>query len=100
MNINFQYHEVTASSRLEGLITEKLEKLEAKYDFIVDADVYFKKKNSSDPEDQKICSVRLNTPGPVVFAESSASSFEASVAKVATELRTQLQKRKDRMKTH
>lgn len=100
MNINFQYQEVAASARLEGLITERLEKLENKYDFIVDADVYFKKKNSSNPEERKICSVRLNTPGPVIFAESTTSTFEASVAKVVAELRTQLQKRKDKMQSH
>lgn len=100
MNINFQYQEVAASARLEGLITARLEKLENKYDFIVDADVYFKKKNSSNPEERKVCSVRLNTPGPVIFAESTTSTFEASVAKVVTELRTQLQKRKDKMQSH
>lgn len=99
MNINFQYHEVSGSARLETMLSEKLEKLEKKYDFIVDADVYFKKENASDPDGRKICSVRLNTPGPVVFAESSTSAFEASVAKVVTELRSQLQKRKDKMKT-
>lgn len=100
MNINFQYQEVAASARLEGLITEKLEKLESKYDFIVDADVYFKKNNASNPDDSKVCSVRLNTPGPVVFAESTTNTFEASVAKVVSELRTQLQKRKDKMRSH
>ncbi|HAV53723.1 MAG TPA: 30S ribosomal protein S30, partial [Aequorivita sp.] len=30
----------------------------------------------------------------------STASFEASVAKVITELRSQLQKRKEKMKTH
>ncbi len=100
MNINFEYHDVAASQRLEGFLTERLEKLENKYDFIVNADVYFKKENSSNPETGKVCSVRLNTPGPVIFAETSAATFEAAVAKVVTELRSQLQKRKDKMKTH
>lgn len=100
MNINFQYHEVAASQRLEGMIAEKLGKLESKYDFIVDADVYFKKENAKDPDGRKICSVRLNTPGPVVFAESSTNTFEASIAKVVTDLRSQLQKRKDKMQSH
>jgi len=43
MNIHFEYHEVAASQRLEEFLTERLEKLEGKYDFIVSADVYFKK---------------------------------------------------------
>lgn len=100
MNINFEYHDVTASPRLEEFISEKINKLENKYDFIISADVYFKKENSTNPEIGKVCSVRLATPGPTVFAESSTATFEASVAKVITELRSQLQKRKDKMKLH
>lgn len=100
MNIHFEYHEVSASPRLEGFLAERLEKLETKYDFITSADVFFKKENSSNPEAGKICSVRLNTPGPIIFAESSTATFEASIAKVISELRTQLQKRKDKMKSH
>jgi len=97
MNINFEYHEVAASARLEALIAEKLGKLEGKYDSIVNADVYFKKENTSNPENGKICSVRLNMPGPDIFAEASNAAFEASIAKVISELRSQLQKRKDKL---
>lgn len=100
MNINFEYHEVAASPRLEAFVSEKLNKLEGKYDAIVSADVYFKKENSSNPELGKICSVRLAMPGPTIFAETSSGSFEASVAKVITELRSQLQKRKEKLNTH
>lgn len=99
MNINFQYHDISASPRLEGFITEKLEKLESKYDFIVHADVYFKKGNSSEPDGRKVCSVRLNTPGDTIFAETSNNTFEASVAKIIPELRAQLQKKKEKMNT-
>lgn len=100
MNVHFEYHDVAASSRLEGLISEKLNKLENKYDFIVSADVYFKKENANNPEMSKVCSVRLGTPGPTIFAETSSETFEASVAKVITELKSQLQKRKEKMKSH
>jgi putative sigma-54 modulation protein len=100
MKINFEYHEVAASQRLEGFVTERLNKIEAKYDSIIASDVYFKKENSSNPEIGKICSVRLSIPGSTIFAESSTASFEASVAKVITELRSQLQKRKEKLKAH
>jgi len=85
---------------LEAFITEKLNKLEGKYDDIVGTDVYFKKENTSNPEEGKICTVRLSMPGPDIFAETSSASFEASVAKVITELRSQLQKRKEKLKAH
>ncbi|SRX73787.1 ribosome hibernation-promoting factor, HPF/YfiA family [Aequorivita antarctica] len=100
MNINFEYHEVAASPRLEAFVAEKLNKLESKYDAIVSADVYFKKENTTNPEIGKICSVRLGMPGPTIFAETSTASFEASVAKVITELRSQLQKRKEKLNAH
>lgn len=100
MNINFEYHEVAASPRLEAIVAEKLNKLENKYDAIVGADVYFKKENTSNPEVGKICSIRLAMPGPTIFAETSSNSFEASMAKVTTELRSQLQKRKEKLKSH
>ncbi len=100
MNINFEYHEIAASPRLEAFAAEKLNKLESKYDFIISADVYFKKENTSSPENGKICSVRLSLPGPSIFAETSTASLEASISKVVTELKVQLQKRKEKMKTH
>jgi putative sigma-54 modulation protein len=100
MKINFEYHEVAASQRLEDFVTERLNKIETKYDSIISGDVYFKKENSSNPEIGKICSVRLSMPGTTIFAESSTASFEASVAKVTTELRSQLQKRKEKLKAH
>ncbi|SRX56194.1 ribosome hibernation-promoting factor, HPF/YfiA family [Aequorivita sp. CIP111184] len=100
MNINFEYHEVAGSPRLEAFVAEKLNKLENKYDAIVSADVYFKKENTSNPELGKICSIRLAMPGPTIFAETSLGSFEASVAKVITELRSQLQKRKEKLNSH
>lgn len=100
MKINFEYHEVAGSQRLEAFAAERLNKLETKYDSIISGDVYFKKENSSNPELGKICSVRLSMPGPTIFSEASSASFEASVAKVITELRTQLQKRKEKLNSH
>lgn len=100
MKINFEYHDVTASERLEAFISERLNKLETKYDSIISGDVYFKIQNSTNPEIGKICSVRLSMPGSTIFAEASTSTFEASVAKVITELRSQLQKRKEKLKAH
>jgi putative sigma-54 modulation protein len=100
MNVNFEYHDVSASDRLEILAGQKLLKLEQKYDFIVSADVYFKKENKSGNDDGKICKVRIGTPGPTLFAEDSAREFEMSIAGVMDNLKKQLQKRKDKMQAH
>ncbi len=100
MNVNFEYHEVSASPRLEAMVTEKLNKLEGKYDFIVKADCYFTLEKTSSPETGMHCKIRLDIPGPTLFSEESTGSFEASIAKTVSELDTQLRKRKDKMKSH
>lgn len=100
MNINFEYHNVKASNRLEILAADKLSKLEDKYDFMVSSDVYFKKENASAGSSGTTCSIRINTPGPTLFAESSVASFEASIAGAIDNLKRQLQKRKDKMQAH
>ncbi len=97
MNINFEYHNVKASNRLEILAAEKLSKLEEKYDFIVSTDVYMKKEKTSNDNSGNICKIRIGTPGPTLFAESSLGGFEASIAAATDNLKRQLQKRKDKM---
>ena len=100
MTINFEYDDVKASARLEELATKKLEKLEDKYDFIMRADVFFKKENTSTPDTGLICNIRLSAPGPRLFAESNNAKFEVSIAASVDELERQLEKRKGKMKTH
>ena len=100
MNINFEYHDVKASPRLEEMIAKKLGKLEDKYDFIVRADVFFKKENTSTAEKGLICGVRLSAPGPLLFSESNSAKFEMSIASVMDDLERQLEKRKGKLKAH
>lgn len=100
MDINFEYHDVKASQRLEELATEKVNKLLDKFDFIVRADVFFKAENTSDHKKGKVCNIRLSIPGPRLFAESSRASFEAAIAEAAAELDIQLRKRKGKMRAH
>ncbi len=100
MNINFEYKDVAASKRLEQLATEKLEKLENKYDFIVAADVYFKSENTSGKDTGKVVEIRLNVPGTTLFSSTNSTSFEASIAKAVSEVQGQVQKRKEKMQAH
>lgn len=97
MNINFEYHNVAASDRLEIYTSTKLDKLFKRYDFVVNADVYFKLNNTSTANEGKVCQVRLGTPGQTLFTEASNAKFEASVNEVTKELETQLKRRKDKL---
>ena len=100
MDINFEYHDVKASQRLEILAGGKVNKLLDKYDFIIRADIFFKSEKSSDHEKGKICNIRLSIPGPRLFAEASRSSFEAAIAEATEDLEIQLRKRKGKMRAH
>ncbi len=99
MNIIFEYHNVSASARLEEFAGKHINKLADKYDFIVRADVFFKTENTSDEDRGKICKIRLSAPGPRLFANASHDSFEASVKESVGDLERQLRKRKEKFRS-
>jgi putative sigma-54 modulation protein len=99
MEAIFQFVQLTKSERLEELTQKKLDKLEIKYDWIIRADVFFKKQDGMDPKGF-ICNIKLSVPGPQVYAESNETSFEAAMAETVSDLDRQLSKRKAQMNTH
>ncbi|MAN26583.1 MULTISPECIES: ribosome hibernation-promoting factor, HPF/YfiA family [Mesonia] len=100
MDTNFNYVHVSASERLEEFTKEKLNKLKERFDFIVSADVYFKTENSSIKEEGRIAEIQLSVPGPQIFASANQENFDMAVNKTISELKTQLQKKKEKMQTH
>ncbi len=100
MNITFEYDGVKASERLEELIIKKLNKIESKFDFIVQARVFLRTQTTSSPLSGKICKIQLSVPGPQLFAESNSKSFEMSVQEAIADLERQLSKKKEKMKAH
>ncbi|MEP0212372.1 MAG: ribosome-associated translation inhibitor RaiA [Cellulophaga sp.] len=96
MQIIYEYHDVTASSRLEAIAKEKLDNLHKKFNFVHRADVFFKVQNRSDDQEQ-ICDIRLSMPGPRIFASTNADNFEAAIAETVRDLEHQLNKTKDKM---
>lgn len=98
MTVNFQYVDVDVSESLSAFTEEKLEKLFNRYEFIVGADVFFK-KDSNEPEKSKICNIRLSLPGPLLFATSNEKQYEVAVRETISDLERQLKKRKEVYKT-
>ncbi len=98
MDARFQYVKIEKSENLEAFTQKKLDKLESKYDFIVSAEVHFKRHEVEDPTGY-ICNINLSIPGPQIFAEANKESYEAAVAQSIKELDRQLEKRKAKMKT-
>ncbi|WP_299667321.1 ribosome-associated translation inhibitor RaiA [uncultured Polaribacter sp.] len=100
MNINFEYHDVEASDRLEALAKEKLENLYTKFQMIVRADVFFKTENTSSTQTGMICNIRLSVPGPRLFAEASHDNFVSSIHESVKDLDRQLTKKKGKMTSY
>lgn len=99
MEAIFQFVQLSKSERLEELTQKKLDKLEIKFDWIIRADVFFKKQDGEEPKGF-ICNIKLSVPGNQIFAESNENSFEAAMAETVRDLDRQLDKRKAQMTTH
>lgn len=99
MTINIQYVQMPTSESMSAIVTNKLNKLSNKYDWIIKADVFFKLEN--DPSGSgKICEIQLSAPGPRLFAKSSEDNFEKAAANTIKELENQLRKRKETFKKY
>jgi putative sigma-54 modulation protein len=93
MTINIQYLHMPTSEAMNELLTQKLEKLSSKYDWILSTDVYFKLTNDSSGKN-KVCEMKMEVPGPRIFASSTEDNFEKAAAETLKDLERQLKKRK------
>lgn len=100
MDINFNYVHVTASERLEDFTNKKLEKLKQRYDWIVRAEVFIKKENTSTQDKGMICEIKISAPGANLFSSANEKNFEAAIAASVDDMKRQLEKKKDKMITH
>ena len=82
-----------ADQKLEEFITEKLEKLCAKYSDVISAEVTLKLDNTDTPEN-KIADVRLVLRGDDLYASKQSKTFEESIDTSIDALKKQLEKYK------
>ena len=99
MKLNIQFVQTAQRRLVEKLVTDKLENLGQKFDWIIGADVFFKEEKDTYGKG-KICDIRLSLPGPRIFASSDEEGFEESVAETIRDLEIQLKKRKAEMQSH
>ncbi len=98
MTVSIQYVQLDSSDSLNTFINKNLEKLSQKYEWLINAEVYIK-EDAKDNNRGKICSIELSMPGPRIFATSNEKTFEASVKETISDLKKQLEKRKETFKT-
>ncbi len=99
MTSNIQYVQMPVSESMNTMVEHKLEKLHKKYDYIINADVFFKQENNPKGKG-KICEIRLSLPGPRLFAKSDSDNFEKSLSETIHDLEGQLRKRKTILNKH
>lgn len=99
MRALIQFVQMAHSESMEKYTEQKLEKLFQKYDWIIKADVFFKKENDSNDKG-KICTIELSVPGPKIFAISNETNYELAVKETLKDLEVQLKKRKASLKPH
>lgn len=82
-----------ADQKLEEFITQKVEKVCAKYNEVIDAEVSLKLDNTDTPEN-KIADIRLVLKGDDLFASKQSKTFEESIDTAVDALKKQLEKYK------
>lgn len=99
MTINIQYVRMATSETMNEYVTNKLEKLGKKYEWVISAGVHFEVENNA-KTNGKICKIELSLPGPRIFATSNERNYELAVKNTLKDLETQLKKRKQVYSTH
>ncbi|WP_224483427.1 HPF/RaiA family ribosome-associated protein [Robertkochia aurantiaca] len=99
MTTQVQFVHATTNQNVKELLAKKLQKIVAKYDWVINSSVIFKEENDSKGKG-KICEVELSVPGPRIFASANEDSFEKAADVTVRELQRQLKKRKASMMRH
>ncbi|MFD1063608.1 ribosome hibernation-promoting factor, HPF/YfiA family [Winogradskyella litorisediminis] len=99
MTVNFEYVNMDVSEALSAYTKVRLDKLSDKYEFLISAQVYFK-QDEKDNEAGKHCNIELSLPGPRIFAKSNEREYETAVNKTISDLKRQLEKRKETYKVY
>ena len=91
-NIQAQWE---VNSHLRDTILKKIEKFSVYDNRIIHVDVFLKLGETPSPND-KLVEIRVRVPGPEIFAESHADTYEKAMANAAEKIRKQLVKRKEK----
>ncbi len=98
MNIRTQAIHFNADQRLVDHIEQNLEKLNKYFDKIISVDVKLKLENSGQVQD-KIVEVIVRVPGHTLIAQAEDKKFETAYDKVAGNLKRQILKLKEKVKS-
>ena len=98
MNLIITTHNVTLSKAIEEHIFSQIGKLERLDRFAISARVTIEHDKTKAPERQFSCSVRLEVPGPDLFAEDVENDLYTAIDLVAKKIEQQIRKRRSKYK--
>lgn len=99
MKITVQAIHFTADSKLIDFIQKKTDKLDQFFDQIISGEVYLKLENVGDISN-KITEIKLLIPGNQFFAKEQCKSFEEATDLAIESLRKQIDKHKQKNRSH
>lgn len=99
MKVNVQSVNFNIDRSLVDFIQTKVDNLEKFHDKIIDSQVFLKVQNTSEKEN-KIAEIKLKIPGDELMVKKQCKSFEEAVDLGAESLKRQLQKKKEKLRTH
>ena len=97
MQVKIQSVHFTADHKLEEFVEEKLSKLNNRFDQIISSEVILRLEKSATREN-KIAEIKLMIPGNDLFAKKRSKTFEEAIDQAIDALKTQINKRKRRVK--
>jgi putative sigma-54 modulation protein len=98
MNLILSTHNVTLTKAIEDHIISRINKLEHLDRFAINARVTLELDQTKAPERQFSCSLRINLPGPDLFAADVESDLYAAIDLVTKKIEQQIRKRHNKYK--
>ena len=98
MNIKIQSLKFNADQKLLDYVEKKVGKIQSKFDRVVDADVILRLNNEG--VENKTVEIKLNLPGNQIFSKEDSSSFEKATDEALQNLKRQLEKFKEKIRSH
>ena len=98
MKLILSTHNITLTKAIEDHIITRINKLDHLDRFALDARVTLEHDHNRAPEKQFSCSIRLDVPGPDLFAEDSESDLYAAIDLVTKKIEQQIRKRHNKYK--
>ncbi len=98
MNLILSTHNVTLTKAIEDHIVNRIDKLEHLHRYAINARVTLEHDQTKAPERQFSCSVRLNVPGPDLFAEDVEGDLYTAIDLVAKKIEQQIRNRHNKYK--